>query len=78
MLVPQKVLTNSPLLPLFSTSRPLDDALFHKLADETLDELTEFFEDLGDSGLCSGDFDVTMSVSVHAITIALTLSACVL
>lgn len=62
---PSKCPHQFSLLLLFSTYRPLNDILFHKIADETLDELTEFFEDLGDSGLCSGDFDVTMSVSVH-------------
>ncbi len=45
------------------TFRELDDITFDKLADETLDELAEFFEDLGDSGLCSSDYDVSLSVS---------------
>lgn len=43
--------------------RELDDISFHKLSNETLDELADFFEDLGDSGLCSADFDVTLAVS---------------
>lgn len=43
--------------------RELDDISFHKLSNETLEELAEFFEDLGDSGLCSSDFDVTLAVS---------------
>lgn len=43
--------------------RELDDLSFHKLSDATLDELAEFFEDLGDSGLCSNEFDVSLAVS---------------
>lgn len=43
--------------------RELDDFSFHKLSDATLDELAEFFEDLGDSGLCSGEYDVSLAVS---------------
>lgn len=31
--------------------------------DVTLDELTEFFEDLGDSGLCHKDFEAVFAVS---------------
>ena len=43
--------------------RELDELAFHKLSDATLDELAEFFEDLGDSGLCSDDYDVSLAVS---------------
>ena len=43
--------------------RDLDSTSFHKLSNETLDELADFFEDLGDSGLCSKDYDVMFAVS---------------
>lgn len=43
--------------------RELDDITYEKLSDETLDELAEFFEDLGDSGLCHKDYDSSLSVS---------------
>jgi len=36
---------------------------YEKLADETLDELASFFEDLGDSGLCHKDYDAQFAVS---------------
>lgn len=51
------------LTSLTYTCRELDDISFHKLSDATLDELAEFFEDLGDSGLCSSDYDVSLAVS---------------
>ena len=44
-------------------SRELDDITYEKLSDETLDELAEFFEDLGDSGLCPADYDSSFAVS---------------
>ena len=43
--------------------RELDDRSYHKISDETLDELAAFFEDLGDSGLCSKDYDASLAVS---------------
>ena len=45
------------------TRRQLDELTYEKLADETLDELASFFEDLGDSGLCHKDYDTQFSVS---------------
>lgn len=45
----------------------LDDIEFHKLSDKTLNELADYFEDLGDSGLCSSDFDVALAVSLGYI-----------
>ena len=51
----------SPSLPLPSE---LDENAYEKLADETLDELAEFFEDLGDSGLCHSDFEAVLAVSL--------------
>jgi len=43
----------------------LDDLLYQKLADETLDELGQFFEDLSDTGLCPSDYDVSLARSVQ-------------
>lgn len=43
-------------------SRELDERMYEKLANETLDELAAFFEDLGDSGLCHKDFDASFAV----------------
>lgn len=45
-------------VPLFSFSIHYD-----KLADKTLEELCDFFEDLGDSGLCDKNYDVQYGVS---------------
>ena len=35
---------------------------YHRLADETLDELTEFLEDLGERDYTHSDFDASFSV----------------
>ena len=43
--------------------RELSRKQYERLADETLDELASFFEDLGDTGLCHKDYDVQFSVS---------------
>lgn len=48
------------------THRELDEITYQRIADATLDELAEFFENLGDSGLCHRDFDVNFTVSDHA------------
>ena len=48
--------------------RQLDELTYEKLADETLDELASFFEDLGDSGLCHKDYDAQFSVSNLTLT----------
>ena len=42
----------------------LDELQYRKLADETLEELGQFFEDLGDTGLCPSDYDVSLAVSL--------------
>ena len=47
--------------------RVLDDLQYHKLADETLEELGQFFEDLGDTGLCPSDYDVSLAVSLSVL-----------
>ena len=43
-------------------SRQGDELTYHRLADETLDELTDFFEDLGERTCTSSDFDAFFSV----------------
>ena len=59
------------LLPLyvmvFTVSHPplhrqLDVPTYHRVADETLEELSEFFEVLGDSSNCPADYDVSLAV----------------
>ena len=45
----------------------LDELQYRKLADETLEELGQFFEDLGDTGLCPSDYDVSLAVSLYAL-----------
>ena len=38
--------------------------MFDRISEETLDELTSYFEDLGDTGsTCHPDYDVQFSVS---------------
>lgn len=54
--------TNVRLLTYFLSCRELDELTYEKLSDETLDELAEFFEDLGDSGLCHKDYDTSLAV----------------
>jgi hypothetical protein len=51
---------------LYVRYRELDELAFEKLSDETLDELAEFFEDLGDSGLCHEDYDTSLAVRLIA------------
>ena len=51
------------------TCRKLDDLAFHKIADETLDELAEVFDELGDSGICPEDYDSNLAVSVVLCTL---------
>ena len=49
--------------------RQLDELTYEKLADETLDELASFFEDLGDSGLCHKDYDTQFSVRLVTLSL---------
>ena len=46
----------------------LDELTYHHIADETMESLTEFFDDLGDM-LPQGhqDYDVTFGVSDHQL-----------
>lgn len=43
--------------------RELTEAIYEKLADETLDALAEYFEDLMDERFTAPDYDVVFSVS---------------
>ena len=56
---------NEPLW--YHCCRVLEDLQYQKLADETLDELGQFFEDLGDTGLCPSDYDVSLAVSLYGL-----------
>lgn len=42
-----------------------DEMTYHRLADETLDEITEFLEDIGECGITHGDFDSSLAVCQH-------------
>ena len=42
-----------------------DEVTYHRVADETLDELTEFLEDLGERGITHKDFDTSLAVCQH-------------
>lgn len=41
----------------------LSEAAYEKLAEETLDALAEYFEDLTDEAFTGADYDVVFSVS---------------
>ena len=45
--------------------RDFSEALYEKLADETLDALVDFFEDLSDEPFTGTDYDVEFSVSLY-------------
>lgn len=45
------------------SERELTEATFEKLADETLDALAEYFEDLADEDFTGTDYDVVFAVS---------------
>lgn len=51
------------LLPHSVCGRELTEAFYEKLAEETLDALSEFFEDLTDESCTAPDYDVVFSVS---------------
>ncbi len=51
------------LVSVFFFLRELDEVAFEKLSNETLEELAEFFENLGDSGWLSEDYDISLAVS---------------
>lgn len=43
----------------------LDETTYEKLAEETLDSLAEFFEDLADKPYTFEDYDVSFGVPFH-------------
>ena len=43
------------------------EAEYEKLADETLDALAEYFEDLMDEAFTAADYDVVFSVSLSVM-----------
>eukprot|EP00731_Ephydatia_muelleri_P015975 Em0009g399a len=60
------------LIPKFQYSsevKELDEITYQRIADATLDELAEFFENLGDSGLCHRNFDVNFSGDVLTVKV---------
>lgn len=46
--------------------RDITETEYERLADETLDALAEYFEDLIDESFTGMDYDVVFSVSAHA------------
>lgn len=48
----------------------MSEATYEKLAEETLDGLTDYFEDIGDQAFTGEDFDVVFAVS-HSISCSL-------
>lgn len=48
--------------------RELTETEYEKLADETLDALAEFLEDLADESFTGMDYDVVFSVSTNIST----------
>ncbi|XP_007890841.1 frataxin, mitochondrial [Callorhinchus milii] len=50
-------------------NRVLDDASYEKLAEETLDALAEFFEDLADRPFVPKDYDVTFGSGVLTVNL---------
>uniref|UniRef100_A0A8C4QZY1 Frataxin, mitochondrial n=1 Tax=Eptatretus burgeri TaxID=7764 RepID=A0A8C4QZY1_EPTBU len=52
---------------ILSSNSPLDQATYEKLADETLDAMAEFFEDLADAGYTAKDYDASFSAGVLTV-----------
>lgn len=50
-------------------SGEISEAVYDKLADETLDALAEYFEDLADEGITGSDYDVVFSSGVLTIKV---------
>ncbi|XP_006627032.3 frataxin, mitochondrial [Lepisosteus oculatus] len=48
----------------------LEEATYEKLAEETLDALAEYFDDLTDQPFTSGEYDVTFSSGVLTVKIS--------
>jgi len=47
--------------------RELTETDYERLADETMDALSDYFEDLTDEDFTGMDYDVVFSVSTHAL-----------
>ncbi|XP_067839619.1 frataxin, mitochondrial [Heptranchias perlo] len=62
----RKEIHSSTLRRMENTSS-LDDATYEKLAEETLDLLSDFFEDLADQPFVPKDYDVTFASGVLTI-----------
>ena len=45
--------------------RDFSEAVYEKLADETLDALVDYFEDLSDQPFTGANYDVEFSVSLY-------------
>uniref|UniRef100_A0A7M4EE51 Frataxin, mitochondrial n=2 Tax=Crocodylus porosus TaxID=8502 RepID=A0A7M4EE51_CROPO len=52
-----------------SNESSLDEATYEKLAEETLDSLVEFFEDLADEAFTPEDYDVSFGIGVLTVTL---------
>ena len=42
----------------------INSVQYHRVVDQTLDELTEYLEELPDRGVCHSDYDVHLAVRV--------------
>ncbi|NXR02377.1 FRDA protein, partial [Sagittarius serpentarius] len=55
----------------------LDETTYEKLAEETLDSLSDFFEDLTDKPFTPEDYDVSLGASSSSSRIICTYTVCV-
>ncbi|KAK5870562.1 hypothetical protein PBY51_003500 [Eleginops maclovinus] len=60
---------NLHLTPIRLEKSELTEAAYEKLADETLDALTEYFEDLTDEAFTGADYDVVFSSGVLTVKV---------
>lgn len=56
---------NDMLLVVVLPCSALDETTYERLAEETLDSLAEFFEDLADKPYTFEDYDVSFGVCLH-------------
>lgn len=62
------------IMDLYVICRSLDETTYEKLAEETLDSLADFFEDLTDKPFTPEDYDVSLGVCFkHFITNVITI-----
>lgn len=57
-------------------NRDLTESAYEKLADETLDALADYFEDLTDESFTASDYDVVFSVSIYTVYVTLQQFTC--